>query len=334
MSTTDYFELPGGGGYWQKKSDGTGPYVQGPAGTFTLAGTGGGGGGGGGAVTMASGAVASGAYASGSIASGAIVDGADVTQGAIADVAVTAGASGSVSAKLRSISRDIGTVAAAHGAQATAVALAVSVATDDALMGTANDAAITAGATGTNSAKLRSISRDIGTVAGAVSGSRMEVTSTGRRVRLQVTRPANTTAYTAGDVIGTGSTAALTFASLGPASKEIFLTSIDLTHEVTAVPAGMTSFRLHLYNATPPSALADNAAWDLPSGDLTNYMGYVDFGVIADVGSNLFVQVDNTLKQVTTDASGNVYGYLVTNGGWTPGANSTVFDISLRSVEA
>src|ERR1700759_431721 len=53
---------------------------------------GGGGGGGGGAVTVA--------------------DGADVTQGAIADAAVAAGAAGTVNQHLRSISRDMGTVAA------------------------------------------------------------------------------------------------------------------------------------------------------------------------------------------------------------------------------
>lgn len=40
-------------------------------------------------------------------AAGAGVDGWDLTQGAIADAAVTAGATGSVSAKLRSISRDV-----------------------------------------------------------------------------------------------------------------------------------------------------------------------------------------------------------------------------------
>jgi hypothetical protein len=37
-----------------------------------------------------------------------VVDGGDVTEGAIADAAVSAGATGSVSAKLRSISRDVG----------------------------------------------------------------------------------------------------------------------------------------------------------------------------------------------------------------------------------
>lgn len=77
---------------------------------------GGGGGGGGGAITAASGSYASGAFASGSMAAGshaagAGVDGWDLTQGAIADANITAGATGSISAKLRAISRDIGTVA-------------------------------------------------------------------------------------------------------------------------------------------------------------------------------------------------------------------------------
>lgn len=61
--------------------------------------------------SVASGAVASGAVAAGALAAGAGVDGWDLTQGAIADAAVTAGATGSVSAKLRAISRDMGTVA-------------------------------------------------------------------------------------------------------------------------------------------------------------------------------------------------------------------------------
>jgi hypothetical protein len=57
--------------------------------------------------SIASGAVASGAVASGAFASGSIASGAMVDVGAIADAAVTAGATGSLSAKLRSISRDL-----------------------------------------------------------------------------------------------------------------------------------------------------------------------------------------------------------------------------------
>lgn len=73
------------------------------------------GGGGGGAVTVA--------------------DGADVTQGAIADAAVAAGAAGSVGAKLRRISADIGTLVgsllpASLGQKAKAASLAVTLASD------------------------------------------------------------------------------------------------------------------------------------------------------------------------------------------------------------
>jgi hypothetical protein len=64
--------------------------------------SGGGGGGGGGAATIA--------------------DGADITQGAIADAAVAAGASGSVSAKLRAISRDVA-APATPGSNASSTAL-------------------------------------------------------------------------------------------------------------------------------------------------------------------------------------------------------------------
>lgn len=79
----------------------------GGSGLPTGSGGGGGGGGGGGAITAASGSIASGAMAAGSHAAGSGVDGWDLTQGAIADAVVAAGATGSVSAKLRAISRDV-----------------------------------------------------------------------------------------------------------------------------------------------------------------------------------------------------------------------------------
>ncbi len=56
---------------------------------------------------IASGAVASGAYASGSIASGAIVDGANVVEGTTSDAAATIGSTGTISAKLRTISAQL-----------------------------------------------------------------------------------------------------------------------------------------------------------------------------------------------------------------------------------
>jgi hypothetical protein len=93
----------------------------------------------------------------------------------------------------------------------------------------------------------------------------------------------------------------------------------------------MTSFRLNLYNATPPSALGDNAVWDLPSGDRASYLGYVDLGTPVDIGSTLYVQQTGLDYDFLMGATNNLFGYLVTNGGFTPSA-STVKDITLYSM--
>ena len=78
------------------------------------------GGGGGGAITAASGSyasgalssgsVASGAFASGALASGSVASGAMVDLGAVADAASTAGGTGTLSAKLRLMTTQLGTI--------------------------------------------------------------------------------------------------------------------------------------------------------------------------------------------------------------------------------
>jgi hypothetical protein len=149
---------------------------------------------------------------------------------------------------------------------------------------------------------------------------------------IATTRPANTTAYTANDVVG-ATAAVWTFQNIGPMGGRVMLTSADLRIDVAAIPSGMTSFRLYLYNVTPASALADNAAFDLPAGDRPGYQGYIDLGSPADLGSTLYVQTDQINKQVdlaATDTS--LYGYLVSAGGFTPAGNSEVYNINLRSV--
>ena len=147
------------------------------------------------------------------------------------------------------------------------------------------------------------------------------------------TRPADTTAYTAGDVVG-ATLAAIEFRNIGEAGRSIAITDADMRVDVTSVPAGMTTFRLHLYNATPPSALADNAAWDLPAGDRLNYLGYIDLGTPVDIGSTLFVQTDGSgSKQIKMGASSSLWGYLVTKGGFTP-TSAAVKTIRLNAKEA
>jgi hypothetical protein len=145
-----------------------------------------------------------------------------------------------------------------------------------------------------------------------------------------ITRPSNTTAYTAGDVIGVADagtpanagSAIHELANIGPAGGWIMITAADLMVYVTGVPAGMTSFRLHLYSASP-TAILDNAAWDLPAGDRAGYLGYIDLGSPADVGSTLYVQAEQINKQVKLAAgSTSLYAELVSNGGFTPASGA------------
>jgi hypothetical protein len=146
------------------------------------------------------------------------------------------------------------------------------------------------------------------------------------------TRPADTTAYTANDVVG-ATAAALTFPNLGsPDGSEVIITSASVRRDSSAIVSGETSYRLHLYNVTPPSAPADNAAWNLPSGDRASYLGYVDIGAITDLGSTLWAETSNIGKQVKL-LSGSLYGLLVTIGAYTP-VSADTFNVKLACIPA
>lgn len=145
-----------------------------------------------------------------------------------------------------------------------------------------------------------------------------------------ITRPADTTPYTANDVVGAAA-AAIEFDLIGPEGLPIIITDATLQIDVASVPSGMTSFRLYLYNATPPSALADNAVFDLPSGDRSSFLGFIDLGTPVDLGSTLYVQNSGINKVVKMGATTSLFGYLVTNGAFTP-TSAAVKKITLQSV--
>lgn len=151
----------------------------------------------------------------------------------------------------------------------------------------------------------------------------------GYSASVSVTRPSNTNTYGIGDVVG-ATAAAWTFPLMGPSAGRIMVTSASLEIDVAAVPSGMTSFRLHLYSVTPPSAYADEATWDLPAGDRASYLGYIDLGTPVDLGSTLFVQTDQINKQFKL-AGTSLFGYLVTNGTYAA-SSAAVKVITLHSV--
>lgn len=154
----------------------------------------------------------------------------------------------------------------------------------------------------------------------------------GSSVSVSLTRTADTNAYLANDVVGaaTGSTAALTFANLGAAGGDVLITTTRFEIDLAAVISGMAGFRLHFYSITPPSALGDNVAWDLPSGDRASYRGYVDLGTPVDLGSTLYVEQGPANKQITIPAGGSLFCYLVTLGAYTP-SSGDVFKITLHA---
>lgn len=149
---------------------------------------------------------------------------------------------------------------------------------------------------------------------------------------ISLTRTADANAYLAGDIIGvaTGSTAALTFDNVGMMSAEMMIASATLLISDTALISGEANYTLHLYNVTPPSALGDNAPWDLPAGDRASYLGFISLGTPVDKGSSLFIQQDIINHQLRL-LKGSIFGYLVTDGAYTP-SSARVYRIGLRTI--
>lgn len=179
----------------------------------------------------------------------------------------------------------------------------------------------------------------VGTVSGApltVSDNNGSLTVDGKayRVTTTITRPSNTTAYTAGDVVGdTNGSAILTFTGAGPSAGFVIVQSVSLVFSDSAVPSGMGAFRLHLYSETP-TAIADNAPFDLASGERATYMGYIDLSTPLDFGSSLYTQIDypGRLIKLAT-ASTTLFAELETRGAYTPVSASTI-QVRLNLLEA
>jgi hypothetical protein len=166
------------------------------------------------------------------------------------------------------------------------------------------------------------------------AGSSLTVDGKAYRAAVTITRPSNTTAYTAGDVVGdTGGSAIITLPSIGPSGGYVLVQSVSLVFSDAAVISGMAAFRLHFYSASP-TAIADNAAFDLASGDRGAYMGFVDIPAPQDMGSSLFTQADYSGRLIKlAAASTTLYAELETRGAYTPASASTI-EVRVATLEA
>jgi hypothetical protein len=150
----------------------------------------------------------------------------------------------------------------------------------------------------------------------------------GYAVRLAFSRPQNTTAYTALDVIGiadavtpaNAGSAILELAGIGPAGGYVELSDVHLEVDLNAVPASMTTFRLHLYDAAP-AAILDNAAFNLGGtvADRAKYLGAIELVAPVDRGATLWSENVARGKRVKlATGSTSLFAVLQTDGGYTP----------------
>lgn len=172
-----------------------------------------------------------------------------------------------------------------------------------------------------------------------VPGGSLTVDGKAYRSALTITRPENTTEYTAGDVIGLGEVGTLanagdaihTLTSIGPSGGYVLIQSVRLMIGLSSVTSGMSAFRLHLYTESP-TAILDNAAFGLVAGDVGKYAGYIDMPAPMDFGSILVSQADycgTAIKLSTT----SLFCELETRGTFTP-ASGTLYDLRVLTLEA
>ena len=170
-------------------------------------------------------------------------------------------------------------------------------------------------------------------VRGDVDGSSITVDGKAYRSTVSFARPSNTTAYIAGDVIGATGSAIHTLTSAGPSGGLVLVQGVELLIGTASVPAGMGSFRVHFYNASP-TAIADNAAFDLVSGDRAAYLGYVTLDAPQDLGSTIYSQTEYTGRLIKlASASTTLYAQLETRNGFTPGSGTT-YELRVNTLEA
>ena len=247
-------------------------------------------------------------------------DGQDETEGALADVATVAGGAGSVSAKLRLLTSQIASLITDLASVVTNTATAASH-----LASIVTNTASTVLAAG--SALIGKVGIDQ-TTPGTTDSVSLKTQAFG--AYRTVTRAANTTAYTANDVVG----GAIDLGVMGPSGARILLQSIQLLPRITAVPTGMANFRLALYSVTPPSAIADNGAWTLAAADLASFLGLFDLGIPAlpAASAQALVISRENIGRLLQLAGTNLFAYLITDAGFTPAAASEVYAITPMAV--
>lgn len=151
------------------------------------------------------------------------------------------------------------------------------------------------------------------------------------RVAANFARPANVTAYTAGDAVNNSTTVAalLAFASAALAAGRGGVIQSAILHK-SGTTVTSAQFRLHLWNSDVGAPAQDNAAMPYLYANRAAYVGYIDFAtMITGTGANTEARVVATNIALPYDcAATTLYGMLEALAGYTPASGET-FDVEL-----
>lgn len=144
---------------------------------------------------------------------------------------------------------------------------------------------------------------------------------TGKEASDTITRGNDATPYAVGDVVSTLAGEVMEFASVGEAGQLVAILGTRMRIDLdAAVTAGITGWRLHLYNAAP-TAIADNAAFNIPAADRAKYLGYVYISTPIRFDDTQWSQ-DDSINATFKLAGTSLFGILETLGAYTPTANA------------
>lgn len=152
-------------------------------------------------------------------------------------------------------------------------------------------------------------------------------------VSAAITRPSDTTAYTAKDAVSDSTSAptVLTFANLARvnAGSGYIVKGRLMTNQST----NTARFRLHLFH-TSPTAINDNSPYTLLWANRANRLGYLDFASCQTEGSgsDAASALNDTVRLPFVCASGSraVYGLLEAIDAFTP-ASGQLFYVELTT---
>lgn len=141
-----------------------------------------------------------------------------------------------------------------------------------------------------------------------------------KRAAASFVRPADTTAYAAGDAVNNSTTApvAMVFTNIASDGRSGYVVGGKIVTDNETVTNG--SFRLYLFTASPTMA-NDNAAYGLLYSERASLVGYLDFTLFVEsvAGTNAAVAFETVSRLPFVSSPGfTIYGLLVAKGAYVP----------------